>query len=108
MIGKSYIIGIENGIHARPAGIIVSVCSKFKSDIKFSKDEQIADGKSLFSVISLGAINGDILHIKIEGEDEIEADIAIKNLLMSEEFKSTEIPSNKEHILITSEPKSDK
>lgn len=67
-----YVLTDENGIHARPAGILVKEASKFKSEVKISKGDKVADARRIFSLMGLGAKKGDELHISISGEDEEE------------------------------------
>lgn len=98
MIKNSYIIESENGIHARPAGNMVKVSSEFKSDIKLYKNDKTANAKSLFSVMGLGVTKGDVLDIEISGEDEQEACVAIKKVLLSD-FQSKELSSDVNEIV---------
>ena len=69
----NYVLTDENGIHARPAGILVREAAKFKSSITIQKDDKKADGKRLFSLMSLAAKKGDNILVTIEGEDEEQA-----------------------------------
>lgn len=73
MIEFSYIIKDNQGIHARPAGLLVKKASSFKSDISISKDSKTADAKKLFAIMGLGVKSGDLINIQINGEDEEEA-----------------------------------
>ncbi len=66
----SYTVKDENGIHARPAGLIVNEAKKYDSNITVICKDKSADCKRLFSVMSLGAMRGDILNVTIEGRDE--------------------------------------
>jgi len=50
----SYTINDNNGIHARPAGLIVKLASTFDADIKAELNGKSADMKKIFSVMSLG------------------------------------------------------
>lgn len=74
-----YTITDENGIHARPAGKIVSAARNFHSEIRLilPVTDKTADAKKLFSVMGLGAQKGDTIHIEAEGED---ADDAVRTL----------------------------
>ena len=69
----SYIIKSENGIHARPAGMLVKKAGSFQSDIKIELGEKSANAKKIFSVMSLGAKKNDKVYITAEGTDEKEA-----------------------------------
>lgn len=70
-----YTIHDENGIHARPAGIIVSAAKKFRSDITMEivGKEKIADAKKLFAVMGMGVGKGDVVKITAKGDDAAEA-----------------------------------
>lgn len=70
-----------SGIHARPAGILVKEAGKYKSLITVERNDKIADAKKIFSVMGLGAKCGDVLTIKITGEDETSAKSNIEKLL---------------------------
>ncbi len=73
----SYTIKDSIGIHARPAGLLVKIAGKFKSDIKIVSGEKSADAKKLFSVMGLGVkFNSDVI-ITADGEDE---DLAVSEL----------------------------
>ena len=49
----SYVITDSEGIHARPAGLLVKEAAKFQSDIKLKKGEKEADAKRIFGVMGL-------------------------------------------------------
>lgn len=68
-----FIITAENGMHARPAGLIANSLRRFSSDIEVSTSEKKADGKRLLSLMSLGAARGTELTFRIDGADELEA-----------------------------------
>ncbi len=68
----NYVLKDENGIHARPAGILVKEAAKFKSDVKITLGGKVADAKRIFSLMGLGAKKGDELLISVYGEDEDE------------------------------------
>ena len=72
-----YTLGCVGGLHARPAGAIVSAAKRFSSDIlirKLSPDgAKEADGKRPISLMSLGARKGDTITFFINGPDEREA-----------------------------------
>ena len=65
----------QNGIHARPAGLLVKEAQKLSSDIGIACRGKIADGKKLFAIMSLGAKCGDVLTVTLEGINE-QADAA--------------------------------
>lgn len=72
-----YVIQDDQGIHARPAGILVKAAGEFKSDIRISKDERQGDLKRIFGVMGLCVKKGDEIIVTAEGEDE---DAAIQKM----------------------------
>ena len=77
----SYVLTDENGIHARPAGMLVKEAAKFVSKITVQKGEKSADGKRLFALMGLGAKKGDTLNFSIEGDDEADAQAVLESFL---------------------------
>ena len=63
----------KDGLHARPAAVLVQEASKFKSDIYLNKDGNRVNAKSIIDVMSLGAEEGSKIEIEIDGEDAKEA-----------------------------------
>ena len=73
-MGKfNFIINKENGIHARPAGMLVNEASKFQSNITITTGDKVASAKGLFAILGLGIKNGDGITVTCEGPDELEA-----------------------------------
>ncbi|MGZ9432812.1 HPr family phosphocarrier protein [Mycoplasma sp. 613B] len=70
------------GLHARPASKIVSVSSKFKSDIKIITSVASANAKSIMNIMSLAIKQGQEISIEAEGEDEKEAMEALKTTMV--------------------------
>ena len=75
----TYIITDPSGIHARPASVLVKLANIFKSKITVFKGDKSGDLKRIFSLMALGAKQGEELTIQIEGEDETQAQVAILN-----------------------------
>ena len=72
-----YTITDPEGIHARPAGILVKEAAKFSSKITIGKDGKDVDAKRILGVMGLGVKCGQEIVLKAEGEDE---DTAIEAL----------------------------
>ena len=81
MIEFKYVIQDKEGIHARPAGVLVKAATEFKSNIQINKDGKKGDLKRIFGVMGLGIKQGDEVVITIEGEDEAEAAEIIEELM---------------------------
>ena len=54
MIQFQYTITDPNGLHARPAGLLVKEAQKFSSAVKLTRGEKSADLKRLFAVMGMG------------------------------------------------------
>lgn len=65
-----YVITDPEGIHARPAGLLVKQASAYKSEIKIGKGEKTADAKRIFGVMGLGVKAGEEIVMTADGEDE--------------------------------------
>ncbi len=76
-----YVIKDENGIHARPAGLLVKTAEGFRSAVKISASGKTADAKRIFSVMGLGAKKGQTITVEAEGPDEDEAASAMLKFL---------------------------
>ena len=63
----------EIGLHARPASIFIRAAVKFPCDITVEKNGRSYNAKSIMSVLSMSASNGDELIIRASGDSEEEA-----------------------------------
>ena len=66
----NYVITDPEGIHARPAGILVKQAAGYQSSVKIAKGEKSADAKRIFGVMGLGVKTGEEITITVEGADE--------------------------------------
>ena len=75
-----YVVTDAQGIHARPAGILVKAIAKKTSDIKIKKagDAREVNAKSIMAVMSLGVKQGNEVIITADGADEDAAIAALK------------------------------
>jgi phosphocarrier protein len=67
----------EEGIHARPAGLLVKLANNFTSEIELLIDDSSANAKSIMSIMGLGLIKNSVVIIKAEGDD---AEVALKEI----------------------------
>ena len=74
----NYTITDPQGIHARPAGVLVKEAAKYQSIITLEKDGKTGDAKRIFAVMGLAAKCGNTLNVKVEGSDEDEAAKALE------------------------------
>jgi len=80
MIEKEFEILNHQGLHARPATALVSLASKFESDIFLIRDDKKINAKSILGVLVLAAEHGCKLKIQASGIDEAAAAAAIIKL----------------------------
>lgn len=61
----------ELGLHARPAGQLVQAASRFQArlEVRRADAEEWVDGRSILSLLTLGAGAGTQLCVRAEGED---------------------------------------
>lgn len=80
MIEKQLTIQNKLGLHARAAMKLLDTTTRFSANILFSMNGRDLDGKDIMCLLSLGAKKGTELCIKIEGDDESDAFLAIETL----------------------------
>lgn len=73
----------SGGLHARPAAVLVSQINKYTSTVTIRKNGKEANGRSLLSVMALGAKNGDEVEFEVSGEDEEEVTVTIQGLFQN-------------------------
>ena len=59
-----------NGIHARPAGLLVKQLKAYKSTVTIFKGDKNVDMKKLLALMGLGVKQGDLVTVRVEGDDE--------------------------------------
>lgn len=59
-----------NGIHARPAGLLVKTLKAYASSVTVFKGDKSCDMKKLLALMGMGIKQGDSITVKVEGEDE--------------------------------------
>lgn len=75
----------EQGLHARPADLLVKLANRFEAKIELVKDHERVDGKSILSVLTLAAVQGTQLCIEADGRDA-EAALEALSLLIEQNF----------------------
>ena len=74
----TYTITDNAGIHARPAGLLSKAASEFKSSVKICLNGKEAEAGRLFAIMGLNVKHGNTVEIKISGEDEDAAAVAME------------------------------
>jgi len=75
----TYVIHDKEGIHARPAGIIVAEAKKYSSNIVIKNKGKTADIKRIFGVMGLCVKGGETVVIEADGIDEDAAIAALES-----------------------------
>lgn len=83
MRSQKVILKNRVGLHARPAAIFVKKARNFDSEIIIKKGIQEANGKSIISIMALGAMKDDELIILTKGSDEDKCITELATLLES-------------------------
>ena len=68
-INKNFIIKNKVGLHARPATLLVQTSRRYESKIEIRKNNHQVNGKSLLSILSLGAEQNSMITIIAQGVD---------------------------------------
>jgi phosphoenolpyruvate-protein phosphotransferase len=81
------------GLHARPATFFVSIAKGFESEVRVRYDGQVANGKSLASLLKLGVEGGSTVRVMAQGPDEAAALEALKAAVESGLSEEEEEPA---------------
>ncbi len=73
MIKKTVTVINKLGLHARAATKFVNLAKHFRSRIEIVHEQRTVDGKSIMSVMTLGATKDTSLTLIIDGIDEQDA-----------------------------------
>jgi len=69
------------GLHARPAAKLVSLCSRYTSQVVVFANGRRADGRRMIALLLLSAAMGAQVAIEVRGPDEAEAMTAVTRLI---------------------------
>lgn len=70
MHSKDIIVTNKLGVHARPAGMIVDITGKSKSDVTLEYENTKVNAKSILNVMMLAIAPGSTVKFTANGEDE--------------------------------------
>lgn len=71
----------QEGMHARPAGLLVKTANQFKSKIEIEYNGKTVNARSVFGLMSLGLVYNAGFTLKIDGDDSEQAAQAIRQLV---------------------------
>lgn len=89
---------LPNGVHARPASHIETLCNRFTAHIEWrnSRTGRVGDAKSVLSLIGTDTLLGDECIITVEGIDETQAFEALSHFIEHEFAQCDEALSQNE------------
>jgi len=86
-LSRTVVLTNAEGMHARPASLLVELAMKFQSKIEIVKDNQRVDGRSILDLLTLGAPAGTELRIEATGSDAEAALEALADLVSQKFFE---------------------
>jgi phosphotransferase system HPr (HPr) family protein len=93
-VSRTVVVNIPQGIHARPANLIVRRMQSFQAKVEFVRENQRVDGKSILELLTLAAEQGTQLQVEATGPEAQQAVDAIVELFASN-FAEQEESQNK-------------
>jgi phosphocarrier protein len=86
MITNDYIILAPQGMHARPAAVLIKLVKNFRSAVSLKKGDKTIRLNSMLNILSLTIKGGETITVITDGEDEAEAAQSI-GLFFTEQLK---------------------
>jgi len=86
-IRKRILVKNPDGLHMRPASILVRRLSEFSSDVEIVYKGKKANAKSILNLLSLGISSGAEIEVIIKGEDAEKVIEIVEGILNGEAKK---------------------
>jgi len=83
-MNKTFKITVLEGLHARPATLLVTTVSAFESEVSITYNKKSANLKSILGVLSLAVSPGSIIEIAAEGSDASELLNKVTEVIISQ------------------------
>ncbi|MFN0126464.1 MAG: HPr family phosphocarrier protein [Verrucomicrobiales bacterium] len=83
IVQREFTIRNRQGLHARPAAMLVKLCNTFQSEIWVEKGDEQVNGKSIMGLMMLAANHGAVIKVTAEGTDAEAAVEKIGSLIES-------------------------
>jgi len=84
-IEKDLTVLNKKGLHARPAAIFVNLAEKFDVTVTVTKGSEVINGKSIMGLLMLGAVEGTVLKITVEGDQAQDAIVEFEKFFNKQE-----------------------
>lgn len=80
VIETKVVLVSEDGLHARPAGLLAKIAGQFQAKVELSARGLTKNAKSIMSLMSMGLQGGEEILLKVDGDDAEKAVEAIVKL----------------------------
>jgi len=77
---RTVLVNNSQGLHLRPAHLIVQLANQFQAKIELLKENHRVDGRSITDLMTLAAVQGTQLTIEADGPDAQQALEALAEL----------------------------
>jgi phosphotransferase system HPr (HPr) family protein len=81
MIEREILIRNKLGLHARAAVKFVNLANRYSASVQVIKDDTEIDGKSILGILTLAAVQGSSVVLRISGKDQDESMKALTALI---------------------------
>ncbi|WP_430882617.1 HPr family phosphocarrier protein [Fusibacter sp. JL216-2] len=71
----------KNGLHARPASLVVNAATKFTGEVFLIKDTTRVNAKSIMNVMGMGLMEGDTITIEAQGDNSQAIETELKSII---------------------------
>jgi len=75
------VIRNQLGLHARACALFVKTAARYRANVFVRRDDLEVNGKSIMGVMMLAAEEGSLISVRAEGEDELQAVAALRELV---------------------------
>jgi len=77
----SVTIKSKNGLHARPASLIVNAATKYPGEVFIIKDTSKINAKSIMNIMGMGLMQGDTISIEATGDNPASIEGELKEII---------------------------
>tara|TARA_Y100000588_G_C13921851_1_gene781860 strand:+ start:558 stop:812 length:255 start_codon:yes stop_codon:yes gene_type:complete len=77
----SVTIKSKNGLHARPASLIVNAATKYAGEVFIIKDSSKINAKSIMNIMGMGLMQGDTISIEANGDNPESIEGELKEII---------------------------
>ena len=84
-IEKDLTVSNSKGLHARPAAMFVGLVEKYDVQVTLAKGDEKINGRSIMGILMLGAVEGTVLKVTVEGNQAVAAMAEIEKFFSKQE-----------------------